>query len=159
MNNVKLLGVDLNPGFVAEFNANSDSNSSMQLGLIDSPLDDLKLDGLVSVVSVLTLDRLAMPIQLIQNMSTFSGYKILATLLPVNPVDDNPSRQADPIIYTRFDQKIVPGNNAEEDQRCLRELLSSTWESEIQFSEVDYVVSSAGDSQEYKLGIFTNVLN
>ena len=83
----------------------------------------------------------------------------MATLLPINPVDDNPSRQSQPIVYTPFDQRLVPGRSGEEDKACLRELLSSAWQSEINFSEVDYVVSSAGDSQEYQLGIFNNVLN
>ncbi len=153
----KFIGIDLSPGFVSRFNDQRKQNSDvfMRLGVIDSPLDMTGLTVDANVISVLTLDRLSQPKVLIDNMSKFTGSKILGTLLPVVGEDDNPSLQGEEKrVYTPPENRIVPGRSSEEDREVLLRELSRSWKSEISYSEVPYSVGSSGDRQRYELGVF-----
>lgn len=148
-------GIDLCPGFVRNFNRkNTLPNARMDVGLIDRPLPDVP-DNDASAISVLTLDRLTNPKVLIANMARFTRAKFLATLIPIVPEDDNPSRQdGKKIVYTREQNRIVRGKNRNEDRRDLQKLLEYEWGQPINSTEVDYVVISSGDRQAYTLGVF-----
>ena len=131
----------------------------MQLGLIDSPnliekRGELRNLTEGAVISTLTLDRVTDPVQLVRNMSRFEGPKILATLLPVDPGDDNPSRQKNKILYTRNENRIVPGKDAKTDRASLLSGLTEIWETEVEYAEIPYVVRSFGDTQAYTLSMF-----
>ena len=152
-----LFGVDLSPGFVSRFNQTRSRTSRvlMQMGLIDMPSCAVsRSTESPNAISILTLDRLARPKMLVQNMAQFTGNKILATLLPIVGRDDNPSLQGDPAIYTPEENKIVPGEDAQEDREVLTQYLEATWETDIAFEEVPYEVGSSGDVQPYNLGVF-----
>lgn len=154
---VQMCGIDLSPAFVGNFNrSNTLPHVKMNVGLIDRPLGNIDLGNRTSAISVLTLDRLAYPKVLIQNMARFNRAKILATLLPIVPEDDNPSRQDEEnkIVYTREVNRIVPGRNGNEDREALRTLLKQEWKKPVHFAETEYVVSSSGDRQVYELGVF-----
>lgn len=157
---MRMDGMDLSPGFVANFNQrNRLPNARMAVGLIDSPLRYRpSLDGgnNASAISVLTLDRLARPRTLIENMAQFTRARILATLLPIIPEDDNPSRQGEDvkIVYTRPPNRIVPGRTALEDRDVLLRLLKEAWQRPVEVEDVKYTVSSSGDTQNYNLGVF-----
>lgn len=153
----QVTGIDLSPSFVDRFGRERTalSNALMQVGVIDCPLrGSRRLDPQSAVMSVLTLDRLRDPQQLIANMAKFSGAKVLACLLPNNPVDDNPSRQNDRIVYTTPEKRVtkrdtVSGNIAE-----LNPLLEQTWGASVSVDTVPYTVSSSGDKQVYDLTVF-----
>ncbi len=150
-----ITGLDLSPGFVRNFNrSRALPNASMDVGLIDRPLPDIDPDNEASVLSVLTLDRLAYPTVLVENMSRFTKARILATLLPIVPEDDNPSMQMNKIIYTRDDNRIVPGRNENEDRQVLTQVLEQSWKAPVAFAKVPYEVTSSGDRQAYELGVF-----
>ncbi|HEY4474156.1 MAG TPA: hypothetical protein VI957_03270 [Candidatus Paceibacterota bacterium] len=152
-------GIDMSPTFVRK---NRDPYTSGRLGLIDSPrfIERVRnksrpewLNG--NVVSVLTLDRVTDPRQLLENMAQFKGAKILATLLPIVAEDDNPSRQGEnKIVYTRPEKRIVPGVEESEDRKKLAELLNQLWRENVLSTKVPYVVTSSGDRQEYTLDVF-----
>ncbi|MSR67771.1 hypothetical protein EXS65_03040 [Candidatus Peribacteria bacterium] len=90
---MRMRGIDLSPGFVTDFNRrNIYPNTRMDVGLIDTPLSGIDSNNRTSAMSVLTLDRLAQPRIVLENMAQFTRAKILATLLPIIPEDDNPSR-------------------------------------------------------------------
>lgn len=152
---IKVTGLDLSPSFVRTFkNQKSNiSNALMQVGVIDLPLSN-KFDLNAAVISVLTLDRLRDPKQLIDNMGYFSGSKIIAALLPNNPIDDNPSRQDTPIIYTPKDKQITSGEGAQQDILEISKILESSWEQPIIVTKVPYTVQSSGDAQVYQLTVF-----
>lgn len=153
----EFVGFDLSPSFTQNFNTNkAQRNTRMRLGLIDSPdaVRDKKLKQ-GGVISVLTLDRVADPLQLIKNMGQFLGAKILATILPVNPVDDNPSRLKKAIEYTRPEMRITPGASVDEDRKTLLGLLTKMWGSDVQNDTVPYSVTSSGDVQPYTLDVFS----
>lgn len=174
-----MVGLDLSPGFARNFNRKTDFipgdpgyrdaslrinplvSASMKVGLIDAPFknEDFDLDKKemkASAISVLTLDRLANPRILIENMARFTRSKILATLLPVIPEDDNPSRQDDDIkiIYTRPENRIVPGRTAAEDREKLLRVLKDVWRKPVDTANVPYTVLSSGDKQDYDLAVF-----
>lgn len=157
----KFLGIDLSPSFVRKFNKKKEEkeskNSAMRIGLIDSPgiLDRNKKMTEGSVISVLTLDRVADPRQLIQNMAKFAGAKILSALLPMNPIDDNPSIPEEKRrVYTRPEKRIVPGVDAAQDREKILVLAKELWGTDVQVEEIDYTVNSSGDEQVYKLVTF-----
>lgn len=157
---IRLRGLDVCPGFAEDFNAQADLGTRMDVGLIDSPFQDgdFDLDTMQdsSVVSILTLDRLTNPRVLIENMGRFNRAKVLATLLPVVPEDDNPSRQDEEqkIIYTRPENRIVPGKTPEEDREVLLYMLERSWGRGVQVENVNYTVQSSGDTQKYDLAVF-----
>lgn len=149
-----VLGIDLSPGFARNFRqSNNLRKANMAVGLIDR---DAKMFGaeVGGAISVLTLDRLTNPKGLIGNMSSCTRGMVLATLLPVNPVDDNPSRQNEAIVYTRDENRLSPGKTEDEDRAVIRRYLEQQWRKPIQFEKVPYVVTSSGDRQEYDLGVF-----
>ncbi len=152
----KVDGIDLCPGFIVNFRRkNTLANSTMDVGLIDQPLPVMQKEGRTGAISVLTLDRLVYPKLLIQNMSRCTRSKVIATLLPINPEDDNPSRQGEgKIMYTRDINRIVSGRDDVEDRDALLRLLRKEWDTSVDFTKIPYTVSSSGDRQEYKLGIF-----
>lgn len=148
-------GVDLSPTFVDNFcRRNFILNASMSVGLIDRPLPDIFDGNNSSAISILTLDRLSNPIGLVENMARCNKAKAIGTLLPIRPVDDNPSLQANKTVYTRPEMRIVPGRDADEDREALLKLLRKQWKQPVDFTEVDYVVDSSGDRQPYNLGVF-----
>jgi len=155
----RFLGFDLSPSFVRKFNGTAAGNARMRVGLIDSEETLERLNGIKKggVVSVLTLDRVADPLQLIKNMSEFVGAKILATLLPVTPIDDNPSIVAagNPIEYTRKEMRVTPGVDANEDKQALLTLLNRIWGKGVRVDAVPYAVESSGDVQPYTLAVFS----
>jgi|GEM_PF-6206729 len=158
---IDVTGFDLSPGLVRAFNKKlstpKDTSPQMRMGLIDDPyiteqLSLWKRKGGVS--SILTLDRVANPRQLIRNMSTFEGAKLIGTLLPIVPEDDNPSRQENKIIYTPVLNRITPGKTREEDLAVLKSVLEEEWNGPVETAQVPYVVESSGDRQEYMLDVF-----
>jgi hypothetical protein len=81
--------------------------------------------------------------------------RILATLLPIVPEDDNPSRQGEEkIVYTREPNRIVPGRTAVEDRDVLLRVLRDVWKKAIGVENVPYEVTSSGDTQKYDLAVF-----
>jgi hypothetical protein len=153
----KMLGIDLSPTFVDNFNSgNFSTQATMDVGLIDRPLQVIFDGNRAGVISVLTLDRLTNPGGLLQNMVRCTKGRLLATLLPVNAADDNPSRQDEDtkIVYTRPENLIVPGKDADEDREILMALLRKTWKQQVNFAECDYAVDSSGDTQKYLLNVF-----
>lgn len=172
---IRMYGMDLSPGFVDKFNREKrfptyspdflrimrnptqPINPSMELGLIDEPFpNEIMEDNRLSAISVLTLDRLTNPRGLIENIAKFTKAKILATLLPVVPEDDNPSRQGEGVkmIYTRPPNRIVPGCTAGGDRDVLLRLLREIWQKPVDVVNVPYSVTSSGDTQEYDLPVF-----
>lgn len=154
---IQMRGIDLSPGFVDNCNRRTNlSNVKMDVGLIDRRMSDVDPRNRTSAISVLTLDRIVYPKMLIENMAKFHQARILATLLPVVPEDDNPSRQGEgsKIVYTRAVHRIVPGQNASQDREVLQKLLKQEWKKSVDFAETNYVVSSSGDRQVYQLGVF-----
>lgn len=153
-----ILGIDLSPGFVSNFNTNPENTSAgMRLGLIDSADLPEQLGGWTEgdVISVLTLDRVANPRQFLQNMGLFKGRKILATLLPVVPEDDNPSRQkeGEKIMYTKPENRIVRGETVDQDRDDITLLLQEIWGA-TESTQIPYTVESSGDTQAYTLQVF-----
>lgn len=164
---IDMRGMDLSPGFVENFSEQARvRNASLGLGLIDTPLNDsppfmpfidcnLNPRNNVSVASVLTLDRLTNPRVLIENMARFTRAKILGTLLPIVPEDDNPSRQGEEkIVYTREPNRIVPGKTVVEDRDALLRVLRDVWKKPVDVENVPYEVTSSGDTQNYDLAVF-----
>lgn len=159
----QIVGIDLSPGFVQNFNAKKPwfgrqpVRSCMYVGLIDGweVWRSKTLSNRRSVISVLTLDRLTNPRELIKNMARFNCARILGTLLPVVPEDDNPSRQGTgKIVYTREPNRIVPGRDAKEDRDRLLALLKDAWGKKVDVTNVPYEVTSSGDTQQYNLAVF-----
>jgi hypothetical protein len=160
----EIVGVDLCPGFVSNFNDSTEkpSNASMKVGLIDSGRCYMPYNNPTGAVSVLTLDRLANPRSLIRLMRQFCRGRMLATLLPIVPEDDNPSRQDNQkkIVYTQPWNRITPGQNENDDRNALEALLQEEWMTELRgsrplsFDKVPYAVTSSGDRQNYELGVF-----
>ena len=154
--NSRVTGLDLSPSFVARFNLQREDvgNACLKVGVIDCPLPtDLSTTG--TAISVLTLDRLRDPAQLIQNMAQFTGHKVLAALLPNNPVDDNPSRQSAPIIYTPEGRRITTTSTIEGNIAELKPRLEAAWENPVNVNTVPYTVNSSGDQQTYDLTVFS----
>ena len=154
----RICGIDLSSEFVGSFNSNRAQrlpNATMDVGLIDQPRS-IGSKNRASVISVLTLDRVSNPAILIENMAKYSKSRVLATLLPIIGEDDNPSLQAEGTkrVYTPPAKRIVPGRRADEDRGALMTLLQKSWKKPIAYSEVEYVVNSSGDRQEYTLGVF-----
>ncbi|QQR83259.1 hypothetical protein IPJ72_05670 [Candidatus Peregrinibacteria bacterium] len=52
------------------------------------------------------------------------------------------------------ENRIVPGQNAEDDQRVLAAQLKEAWDRPVDFETVPYMVQSSGDVQSYQLGVF-----
>lgn len=154
----QVAGIDISPSFVERFNAQQLEGMSMRAGLIDQPFNTLpELLSTSAVISCLTLDRLANPQILLENMSLFRR-KVLVVLLPNQAEDDNPSRQGEgKIIYTQPKKRIVPGLTREEDREILMQKLPKIWGSKVQTASVDYVVESSGDRQVYNLDAFWNI--
>ena len=152
-----ILGIDLSPNFVGNFNANDKpENAVMRMGLIDSPGTVDRIGPMTegSVISTLTLDRVADPRQLIDNMGRFKGRKILGTILPIVAEDDDPSRQGEKITYTRPERRIAPGVTEEEDAEAVLELLKASWGEGVRAYQVPYIGESSGDRWEYTLWVF-----
>lgn len=170
-------GVDLSPGFVENFNQRNSTdpsgsrffprgnevrevcpNARMSVGLIDVPRANnfLYPGNNSSVVSVLTLDRILYPRGLVKNIARATRAKILATLLPVIPEDDNPSRQGEDMkmVYTRPENRIVPGRTVTEDRDALLRVLGDIWQKPVDVENIPYEVLSSGDRQKYDLAVF-----
>lgn len=163
VSDVPALGIDLSPGFVDNFNRrDDDTRSCMRMDLIDCPVDDTtiwnpNLCRRPAVFSTLTADRTCFPRTLIANMGNFKGPKVLATLLPINPEDDNPSIPREKRrIYTQPKNRVVPGTDKLEDGGMLKKYLKTAWQAQVTVDCVDYEVDSGTDTQTYQLYVFSS---
>ncbi len=149
-------GVELSPGFVQKFtDRNGYPNASMSVGMIDAPLAGIEAGNRSSGLSVLTLDRLSDPLEMIRQMGRLNRARIIGTILPINPVDDDPSRKAEGRVYTAEDKRIVPGRNAAEDRDELWNVLKREWRRNVEIATVKYgITSSNGDKHNYDLEVF-----
>ncbi|HEY5714150.1 MAG TPA: class I SAM-dependent methyltransferase [Candidatus Gracilibacteria bacterium] len=149
-------GFELSPAFIKAFNAQRKGmdEAFLEMGIIDDGFQVPQTARRQNVLSILTLDRLKNPKQLVRNMARFTGSKVLGTLLPVVGRDDNPSLQDNPTIYTPVANQITPGVDADEDKALLQAFLAETWGQEVSFGSVPYKVTSSGDTQIYDLGVF-----
>ena len=102
------------------------------------------------------LDRLAKPKNWLANLFLVlkpNGRFAIQTLLPITGLDDG--KVEDPITYTPEEDRIVPGQRAEEDKLALVALLEQLGASDIKLYRLPYVVTSRDGVQEYTVWSFT----
>ncbi len=104
------------------------------------------------VISTLTLDRVEKPLNLLLNMFSVlktGGTFALQTLLPVVAVEDG--EVEDPVVFTQEEDRITPGENADEDKTLLINILNQLGASDIYVYHIPYTVKSRDGVQEYKV--------
>lgn len=155
----KAIGIDLSPSFVA-------ANESSRFGVIDGNTHNLRtsmaqlLGDQVTINSSLTLDRVADPGKLIQNMLELAGEKgntALFALLPNNPQDDD-SGAGEKIIYTPQHLRITDTGSVERDVRNISQYIEDMSKRIVEVRQGTYRVGTTTDVSEYNdyYGFFTH---
>jgi amino acid adenylation domain-containing protein/non-ribosomal peptide synthase protein (TIGR01720 family) len=153
-----MVGVDWNPFFVHRARL---AGLSGVMARADDTFDvfsetsGLRRASQDLVISTLALDRVAYPDRLLQNVFALlraGGRFAVQTLLPIVPLDDVPLAQ--PIVYTRPENRITRGKSADEDQQQLLRRLVDLGARDITVTRIPYAVASRDGVQEYELYSF-----
>jgi tyrocidine synthetase-3 len=153
-----IIGIDINPYFIENL---VNKNISSVISRIDTPTDlflqetNLEAKSMDFVISTLTLDRVQHPNNLLQNMSVLlkeGGRFILGTLLPVIEHEDGTNQSS--FNYTRFENKLTPGIEVNEDKYYLLEALIRNGITDLELFKVNTRVISKNGIQDYELFVF-----
>jgi amino acid adenylation domain-containing protein len=151
-------GVDINPFFVQGL---TDRGIRAAIARIDSPTEvftresGLLPESLDFVISTLTLDRVQHPRQLIRNMSAVlkdGGRFMLGTLLPIVEFEDGANRSD--FAYTRYENKLTPGVDADDDKFYVIQEMVSARITGLQIFTVKIHINSKNGLQPYDLKVF-----
>lgn len=106
-------------------------------------------------LSSLVLDRAEKPLNLLKNLFGLlksGGRFAIQTLLPIVPIDDGDVET--PIIYTKVEDRIAPGKDANEDKLSLASLLMELGSKNLEIFRLPYLVASRDGLQEYTVWSF-----
>ncbi|MGH9763771.1 MAG: amino acid adenylation domain-containing protein, partial [Blastocatellia bacterium] len=152
-------GLDLNPIFIQRARA---AGLDARMTKVDVAPDLFPIESGIPagsqdfVISTLLLDRLSQPRNFLENVFLVlkqGGRFAIQTLLPVVGSDDGDIQ--DPITYTAKENRIVPGEDAEQDRLALISLLNQLGGTGIQTYQFPYATTSRDGFQEYRAWSFT----
>jgi SAM-dependent methyltransferase len=137
---LSLKGFDINPKFVVHANK---KGVDADIDMIDINMPKLKGIKFDCVITNLTLDRVADPRKLIENVIEHTrngGCFIIGTLLPI---ESNDRKFADKVTeYTEPNKKITRGVDLKEDKEQLINLIRKEFKQDISLVEYPYTKNS-----------------
>lgn len=154
----RMTGFDLSPWFVEHARQRG---LDARMALVDADPAAMEREfGLAAqsqdfVISTMVLDRVASPRNYLKNMLALlkpGGRFALQTILPVSPVDDGDTSR--PIVYTSAADRIVPGQDEQQDKAALVRVLLGLGASAIDVRKLPYAIASRDGLQHYTVWSF-----
>ncbi|QHI35445.1 Tyrocidine synthase 3 [Kordia antarctica] len=161
-NGVKnIVGLDINPFFVNNLKKKGIESHICKVDTTNEyffEMSKLNPNSIDFAISILTLDRVQFPKNLMKNMAMSlkdDGRFVLGTLLPIVEFEDGINTSN--FSYTKYENKLTPGITASEDKYYIIEKLLQYNLTEIEHYTVKTRVRSKNGLQEYNLNFFCGI--
>ncbi|MBJ7312550.1 class I SAM-dependent methyltransferase [Rugamonas sp. CCM 8940] len=155
----RMTGLELSPWFVQHARQRGLTARMAQVDIDRANMErefGLSAQSQDFVISTMVLDRVASPRNYLKNMLALlkvGGRFALQTILPVSPVDDGDTAQ--PIIYTAVANRIVPGQDEQQDKVALVRGLRELGAGAIDVRTLPYAIASRDGLQHYTVWSFS----